>query len=147
MGRRSGETQIDAGRGVILVDTSVWIDFFAGKKSAQTGLLISSIEDSVDICTCGPVITEVLQGVRSNAEYNRIHTILDDLIFFPAAKSVFVKAAIIYRTIRQNGKTIRSPIDCVIASICLEHEAAILHNDKDFDVIARYFPLKNCIRE
>jgi predicted nucleic acid-binding protein len=55
---------------------------------------------------------------------------------------MFISAASIYRNIRKNGETIRSPIDCIIAAICIEHEVNILHNDKDYNVIAGYTPLK-----
>jgi predicted nucleic acid-binding protein len=127
---------------VILVDTSVFIDFFNGKHSKLSEILIESIENSEDICTCGLIITEILQGIRSDKDYDRIKNILSGLIYLPIAKNMFIQASSIYRTIRKNGKTIRSHIDCIIASICLEHEVDLLHNDKDFNVIAQYTSLR-----
>jgi predicted nucleic acid-binding protein len=127
---------------VILVDTSVFIDFFNGKHSKLSEILIETIENSEDICTCGLIITEILQGIRSDREYDRIKDILSGLVYLPITKNMFIHAASMYRTIRRNGKTIRSPIDCIIASLCLEHDVDLLHNDKDFYIIARYTSLR-----
>ncbi|MCU0811216.1 MAG: PIN domain-containing protein [Thiobacillaceae bacterium] len=88
------------------------------------------------------IITEILQGIRSDKEYDKIKSILSELIYLPITKNMFVHAASIYRAIRKNGKTIRGPTDCVIASICLEHEIELLHNDKDFNTIAQYTSLQ-----
>jgi predicted nucleic acid-binding protein len=127
---------------VILVDTSVFIDFFNGKNSKLSETLIKSIETSEDICTCGIIITEILQGIRSDKEYDRIRNILSGLLYLPITKNIFIHASSIYRTIRKHGKTIRSPIDCIIAAICIEHEIELLHNDKDFNNIAQYTSLR-----
>ena len=127
---------------MILVDTSVFIDLFAGKHSKLTDILFKSIDNSDDICTCGLIITEILQGIRSDKEYDRIKNILSGLIYLPITKNMFIHASSIYRTIRKNGKTIRGPTDCIIASICLEHEVDLLHNDKDFNTIAQYTSLR-----
>jgi hypothetical protein len=127
---------------VILVDTSVFIDFFAGKRSKSAERLNKAVVNSEDICTCGLIITEILQGIRSDKEYDKIKSILSELIYLPITKNMFVHAASIYRAVRKNGKTIRGPTDCVIASICLEHEIELLHNDKDFNTIAQYTSLQ-----
>jgi predicted nucleic acid-binding protein len=127
---------------VILVDTSVFIDFFNGKRSKQSEMLVESVENSEDICTCGLIITEILQGIRSDKEYDGIKNILSGLLYLPVTKNMFIRAASLYRTIRKDGKTIRSPIDCILASLCLEHEVDLLHNDKDFSIIAQYTPLR-----
>lgn len=127
---------------MILVDTSVFIDFFNGKRSKQSEMLVESVENSEDICTCGLIITEILQGIRSDKEYDGIKNILSGLLYLPVTKNMFIRAASLYRTIRKDGKTIRSPIDCILASLCLEHEVDLLHNDKDFSIIAQYTPLR-----
>ena len=128
---------------MILVDTSVWIDYFAGKKSKTTDLLNESVENSDDICTCGLIITEILQGIRVDKEFERVKSILSGLIYLPITKNMFIYASTLYRTIRKNGKTIRSPIDCIIVSLCLEHEVNLLYNDKDFDIISQYTSLRS----
>jgi len=128
---------------MLLVDTSVWIDLFAGRHTKNTDLLFAAIDDSQDLCTCGFVTTEVLQGIRSDKEYERVKAILSGLIYLPVTKEIFLKASVIYRRIRKAGKTIRSPMDCMIAAICLEHEISLLHNDRDYDTIGHFFPLKD----
>lgn len=127
---------------MILVDTSVYIDFFAGKKTRTTDILIRSIDEAADLCTCGLIMTEILQGIRNDKEYDRIKRILSDLIYLPITKEMFVHASSMYRTIRKSGRTIRSPIDCIIASVCLEHEIELLHNDKDFNIISQFTSLR-----
>ena len=127
---------------MIIVDTSVWIDFFAGKHTKNTDYLRKIIENSEDICICGLIMTEVLQGFKSEKEYEKVKNIFSGLIYLPITKNMFISAASIYRAIRKNGETIRSPIDCIISTICIEHEVKILHNDKDYAVIAKYTSLK-----
>jgi len=127
---------------VILVDTSVFIDFFAGKHSKPVELLVKSIGESADICTCGLIISEVLQGIRADKEYDRVKAVLRGLLYFPLTKEMFVHASSLYRTLCKNGKTIRSPVDCIIAALCLEHEISLIHNDRDFAAIAQYTSLK-----
>jgi predicted nucleic acid-binding protein len=127
---------------MILVDTSVWINFFGGKRTPSTDALIKAIEESADLCICGLIMTEILQGIRSDSEFEKTKEILSKLLFLPITKEMFVKAASLYRTIRKKGQTIRSPIDCIIAEVCLEHEIHLLHEDKDFTIIARHSPLQ-----
>jgi predicted nucleic acid-binding protein len=127
---------------LILVDTTVWIDYFAGKKTSQAEILTKAIQNSDDICVCGLVLTETLQGIRHDNKFNEVKAILENLIYLPITKEIFIKSASVYRSIRKHGKTIRSPIDCMIASICIEHEVHLLHNDKDYNVIAQYTNLR-----
>ncbi len=127
---------------MILVDTSVWIDFLAGRKTKSCKLLKSAIENYEDICVSGVIMTEVLQGVKLDKDFKRIHEILNDLVYLPEQKTTHVLAAKIYRSLRKNGKTIRKPIDCIIAATCIENSAFILHNDRDFDFISKHFPLQ-----
>jgi predicted nucleic acid-binding protein len=126
---------------MVIVDTSVWIDFFAGKHTKNIDYLRKIIEDSEDICICGLIMTEVLQGFRVEKEFEKVKNIFSGLLYLPITKNMFISAASIYRTIRKNGETIRSPIDCIISAICIEHEVKILHNDKDYNTIAKYTSL------
>jgi predicted nucleic acid-binding protein len=127
---------------LILVDTSVWIDFFAGKNNPCCSVLRKAVEEGDDLCICGLILTETLQGIRSDKEFKHIEEILSDLLYLPITKNLFMKSAEIYRQIRKHGRTIRSPIDCMIASVCMEHEVVLLHHDRDFEVIKEYFPLQ-----
>ncbi len=127
---------------MILVDTSVWIDFFSEETSNQVAILELLIEEEKDLCLCGVVLTEVLQGIRDNRQYNKTKNILSNLIFLPMHRNTFVNAATIYRTLRTHGVTIRSSVDCMIAAVCIENRVLLLHNDKDFNLIENYFGLR-----
>lgn len=127
---------------MMLVDTSVWIDFFAARNTAQVALLESTIDQRVDLCLCGVILTEVLQGIRDDKQYMQTESVLSNLIYLPMDQSTFLLAANIYRTIRSRGLTIRNSVDCMIAAVCIEHKADLLHNDRDFDYIADVFGLQ-----
>jgi predicted nucleic acid-binding protein len=127
---------------MVLIDTTVWIDFFAGRNEPHVAALQELIEDEEDVCLCGVILAEVLQGIRSDADFSRTKEYLDDVIFLPMRQPTFLRAAEIYRTLRRKGVTIRHPVDCMIASVALEYDARLLHNDRDFDHIARHVKLK-----
>jgi predicted nucleic acid-binding protein len=125
-----------------VVDTTVWIDLFAARDTPQVRLLERLITDRTDICVCGVVLTEVLQGIRNPREYAKTLKILEGLLYLPMERSTFLLAAQVFRTLRARGLTIRNTVDCMIAAVCLENRAALLHNDRDFGLISTYFPLK-----
>ena len=127
---------------MILVDTSVWIDLFAGRDVPHVRKLESAIAKEEDLCICGVIMTEVLQGIREDKNFSSTLHILQDLIYLPETIDTFVQAAKIYRILRKQGKTIRNSVDCIISSVCLQHGACILHNDRDFDHIAEAFHLQ-----
>ena len=125
-----------------LVDTSVWIDFFLARKTPHVTMLESLIEQSEDLCLCGIILTEVLQGIRDDNQYKMTEAILSNLIFLPMNRNTFLSAANIYRFLRSQGITIRNSLDCMIAAACIEHDAQLLHKDRDFDHIANLFDLR-----
>jgi predicted nucleic acid-binding protein len=127
---------------VIFVDTSVWIDFFAGRDLPHVATLERLILNEEDLALCGIVLTEILQGIASDNTYHRVREHLRPLIMLPMTEAVFIKAADIYRNLRKQGITIRKTNDCIIAATVLEHQCRLLHNDKDFEPIATYFPLQ-----
>jgi predicted nucleic acid-binding protein len=119
-----------------VVDTSVWIDLFAGRDSPHITVLESLIERREDICICGVILTEVLQGIRDDKEYSETESMLANLIFLPMTRETFLLAANIYRNLRLRGITIRNSVDCMIAAVCIENKVQLLHNDRDFDLLA-----------
>ena len=127
---------------MVLVDTSVWIDFFAGRNDSHVMSLQESIESEEDLSLCGVILSEVLQGIRSDADFTKTKEYLDDLIFLPMRRATFVKAAELYRSLRKKGVTIRKPVDCMIASVAIEYNAQLLHNDRDFNHIAKHSKLR-----
>jgi predicted nucleic acid-binding protein len=127
---------------VIVVDTSVWIDFFADRNLAHVATLEQFILDNEDLALCGIILTEILQGIADDTMQRRVRRYLKPLIMLPMPESVFVRAADIYRKLRKTGITIRKSNDCIIAATVLEHHCQLLHNDKDFTPIAKHYPLK-----
>ena len=127
---------------MILVDTSVWIDFFAGRDLPHVARLENLILDNEDLALCGIILTEILQGIGDDAMHRRVRRYLSPLIMLPMPETVFVRAADIYRKLRKQGITIRKTNDCIIAATALEHHCTLLHNDKDFAPITEPFLLK-----
>ena len=127
---------------MILVDTTVWIDFFTGKPTPQVDILELLISEGQDICVCGLVLTEVLQGVREEDQYKKIKTHFENLVFLPMTQAMHLHSAEIYRYLRKKGITVRKPIDCMIASVAIAHKVQLLHNDKDFTPIEKHCGLR-----
>ena len=127
---------------MILVDTSVWIDFFAGRDLPHVAKVEQFILDNEDLALCGIILTEILQGIADDTTYRRVQNELGSLIMLPMPQVVFVRAADIYRRLRKQGITIRKTNDCIIAATALEHNCQLLHDDKDFLPITKHFPLK-----
>lgn len=127
---------------MILVDTSVWIDFFAGRDMPHVATLEKLILDEEDLALCGIILTEILQGISDDATYRRVRHFLGPLIMLPMTETVYIRAADIYRKLRKSGFTIRKTNDCIIAATALEHHCQLLHNDKDFLPITVHCSLK-----
>jgi predicted nucleic acid-binding protein len=126
---------------MVLVDTTVWIDFFADRPAAHVAKLRALIENEEDLCVCGVILNETLQGIRSDVEYRKTKNYFDDLIFFTMSQATFLRAADLYRILRKKGVTVRKPVDCMIAAVAMEHRLRLFHNDRDFDHIAEHSKL------
>jgi predicted nucleic acid-binding protein len=128
---------------MIVVDTSIWIDFLRGENSSERALLHRLIEDEEEISITGIIMTEILQGIKDDKKYQITkYYLLEFPIYEPSGINTYIDAARIYRECRNNGKTIRSTIDCIIAAICLENDLSILHKDRDYDIIQECIGLK-----
>lgn len=128
---------------MILVDTSVWIDFLRGVDSKECLTLQNLINNEADIVITEIILTEILQGISSDSEYKRIKDYLLEIpIDKPTSRDTYIKAAEIYRACRKKGKTVSKTTDCIIASISIENNRTLLHKDKDFDRIAQCSRLK-----
>jgi hypothetical protein len=127
---------------VILVDTSVWIDYFNGVENKQSDCLDRILSEQ-SVLVGDIVLTEILQGFDSDKEFRLAKQALDPLDFVHlGGKSLAIKAASNFRFLRSKGVTIRKTVDMLIGSWCIEHEVELLHNDKDFDKIATKLPLQ-----
>ncbi len=128
---------------MIVVDTTVWIDFLEGKGTIFHRHLARLIEGDAPLALTDIVYGEVLQGIRDDPEYERTREMLR---VFPILRlqglDTFDHAATIYRAARKRGLTIRRTLDCLIAATCLAVGAEIFHNDRDFDAIARVSGLR-----
>ena len=124
---------------MILVDTSVWIELLAGKPGA-----FLREDDLPDFVTCGPVIQEVLQGLRPGLESDAFREafLAMPVLSDPTPLALFLSAADIYRHGRRRGLTIRSSVDCLIAAIAIENRVPVWHRDRGFTAIARYTALE-----
>ncbi|HYM59567.1 MAG TPA: PIN domain-containing protein [Thermoanaerobaculia bacterium] len=124
---------------MVLVDTSVWIDVFR-----PDGLVLEHYVPFDEVATCLPIIQEVLQGFRREDAFRKAYTSLFalPLLEAPLEADLFVHAAQLYRTGRSAGFTIRSSVDCLIAACAIRHGIQVLHNDRDFDAIAKFSPLE-----
>jgi predicted nucleic acid-binding protein len=123
---------------VTLVDTTVWIDFFRGKDTPESQLLQQMLNAGEDICICGVILTEVLQGIRDDTAYAAVVDRFDAFLFLPVHYRTFVAAAQLYRTLRGKGVTIRNVADCMIAAVAIDHGIPLLHHDRDFDPISEH---------
>ena len=117
---------------MILVDTSVWIDHFRGNESPQALRLVEEVTSNADICICGLILTEVLQGIRADTEYEQVKLLFEELVYLPVSRAEYALAAEIYRRARKRGKTVRKTLDCIIAACAIAHDAGLLTKDRDF---------------
>ncbi len=127
---------------MLLVDTTVWIDFFGGRATSEVRQLERALREGETICICGVILTEVLQGIRTDAEYRRTLARFDVFPFLSMNRQIFLKAADMYRSLRRQGVAIRQPIDCMIAAVAMEHDIPLLHHDRDFDQMEAHCGLK-----
>jgi predicted nucleic acid-binding protein len=128
---------------VIVVDTSVWIDVLAGRDTQQALRCVELIETGEPVALTDVIVTEVLQGLRSDDEAALVER---HLRAFPVLRleglEDFALAAGLYRTARSEGVTIRKTLDCLIAAPCVRTGAPILHADAYFDRLASCTPLR-----
>jgi predicted nucleic acid-binding protein len=129
---------------VILVDTSVLIDFLQGAQSRGAESFERILEMRVPFGINEFVYLETLQGCRSERDYKKLKAYLDTQVFygFKGGRESYAAAAKMYLGLRRNGVTVGSSIDCLIAQTALENDLYLLHGDSDFDRIGEYYPLK-----
>lgn len=124
---------------MILVDTSVWIELLNGRR-------LTKISEArlLNFVTCGPIVQEVLQGLRVGpaSDAFRDAFLALPMLSDPLSASLFLSAADIYRLGRNRGYTIRSSSDCLVAAIAIENRTPVWHRDRDYDAIARYTNLR-----
>ena len=127
---------------MILVDTSVWIDYFNGKQTWQTDTLDNILSEEW-VLIGDIILAEILQGFDKDTDYKKAKEALDTIECINiGGKKLAVKSANNFRFLRSKGVTIRKTVDMLIGTWCLESDIELLHNDRDFDRIALHLPLK-----
>jgi predicted nucleic acid-binding protein len=122
---------------IVVVDTSVWIDFFRGATTSVVERFVALVDDDAGIAITDVILTEILQGLRSEADVRRVERRLSPFEVLRLEElDDFRRAAALYRSARRKGITIRRTLDCLIASVCIREGAALLHADSDFDRLA-----------
>jgi len=124
---------------VILVDTSAWIELLRATGSPADRRLTSALEAEEPLAITGVVLLEVLAGARDERHARKLRRLLDRCQFLPLDEpSDHEAAAALYRLCRRQGATIRRLPDCLIAAVAVRVGLSLLHQDADFDAIARH---------
>ena len=127
---------------MIVVDSSIWIDYFNGTISNETDWLDDSL--GIEPIIMGDIIlAEVLQGFQNEKDFKTAKKLLIGCPFMDMiGQELAIKSAMNYRSLRQKGITIRKTIDVMIGTFCIHNNFFILHNDKDFDPLEKHLKLK-----
>lgn len=127
---------------MVLVDSSVWIDFFNGRRDGNTTVL-RRLLPSERLLVGDLILVEVLSGFRSDADFGKARELLATLKYTDlVGAEVAFAAAENYRLLRRRGVTVRKTVDVVIASFCVLHGHHLLHTDRDFDAMAPHLGLR-----
>ena len=118
---------------MIVVDTSVWIDYVNGVHTAQTDILDKELQER-RVVTGDLIMVEFLQGFRDNKQFQTAKMLMNSLEYYDfVGKQMATKAAENFRLLRKKGVTVGKTIDVLIATFCIEHGFELLHNDRDFE--------------
>ncbi|MCP5322306.1 MAG: PIN domain nuclease [Pseudomonadales bacterium] len=127
---------------MILVDSSVWIDFFRGKSNPQVERL-DALLGNEPLAIGDLILTEVLQGFTSDRDFNEARKMLDAFTLVKlGGKDIAIEAARNFRLLRAQGITVRKTIDTIIATRCIVSGYSLLHSDRDFDAFAEHIGLR-----
>jgi len=138
----AGRSQRHEERRLILVDSSVWIDYFNGTITPETDKLDSLLGEEL-LAIGDLILTEVLQGFGSERDFNQARKMLTSFTVVElGGREIAIQAARNFRTLRELGVTVCKTIDTVIATRCIESGYDLLHSDKDFDPFAKYLGLR-----
>ncbi len=127
---------------MIVVDSSIWIDYFNGEINKKTDWFDRAL-GTEPIIVGDIILTEVLQGFRGDAQFREAKRLFDGFrIVSMVGKDLAIETAKNYRTLRQRGSTVRKTIDMMIATYCIHNRIPLLYSDRDFDPIVAHLGLK-----
>jgi predicted nucleic acid-binding protein len=132
---------------MILVDSSVWVDYFRDVASEQTDALDTLLE-SEPVIVGDLILTEVLQGFADDTQFKLAQRLFDSesiATIVLAGREIAIKAAKNHRTLRAHGVTVRKTIDTIIATRCIEDHLTLLHSDRDFDPFVEHLGLRSLV--
>jgi len=130
---------------VILVDSSVWIDYFRGATTPQAEKL-DALLGTEPVVTGDLILTEVLQGFVSDRDFNQASKLLDSLdVIDLGGRDIAIQAARNFRVLRGLGVTVRKTIDTIIATRCIESRLTLLYSDRDFDPFVTHLGLSSAL--
>jgi len=130
---------------VILVDSSIWIDYFRGATTPQAEKL-DALLGTEPVMIGDLILTEVLQGFVSDRDFNQARKLLDSLdIIDLGGRDIAIQAARNFRVLRGLGVTVRKTIDTIIATRCIESRLTLLYSDRDFDPFVTHLGLKSAL--
>ena len=128
---------------MIFVDSSVWIDYFRGIATKETESL-DELLGAEPIAIGDLVLAEVLQGFKSDRDFNQAKKLLISLVMVDMlGHEIAIQAARNFRFLRERGITVRKTIDTIIATYCIENDLALLHSDRDFDAFTEHLNLRS----
>jgi hypothetical protein len=128
---------------MVLVDSSVWIDYFNGRNHGRTRKLDELLSSTI-VIVGDLILLEVLQGFKRDPDFRAAKRLLLELELIELGGiELALKAADNFRTLRKNGVTVRKTVDCVIATYCIEHRIPLLYDDRDFDPFVRHMGLRS----
>ena len=127
---------------MIVVDSNTWADFFNGASNAHVARLDAALADEEDVAVLPIIVTEVLQGFRTEHGFRSARRVLTALPIIEPTLACHVEAARLFRKLRSEGVTVRGAIDCIIAQACMDRDAQLLSPDADFRRIARHTRLR-----
>lgn len=131
---------------MILVDSSVWIDFFNGTPSAESEFL-DELLTSDSVCLGDIILSEVLQGFRNDSEYRQAKSLLVALpVYQILSPDLAIKGAENYRKLRKKGVAVRKTVDVWIATYCIENQLPLLFSDRDFIPFVSHLKLRSPIK-
>jgi predicted nucleic acid-binding protein len=126
---------------VVIVDTTVWIDYLRGERSPETDWLDQEL-DRQRLALTDIIFCEVLQGLRDDDAAKEVEDLLLRFeMFDTGGVDLAREAARNYRTLRRRGRTVRKTIDCLIATFCIREGHSLLHRDRDFDPFEKLLEL------
>ena len=132
-GDLAARARVEVGRRLVIVDTTVWIDYLTGIRNAETDWLDREM-DRQRLGLTDLILCEILQGIRDEASFGRaLREFRRFEIFAHGGEELAIAAARNYRKLRQRGHTVRKTIDCWIATFCIQERHSLLHRDRDFD--------------